>query len=280
MSLPAAVAPWLRPYAGLLARLQTASPAWRTAERLEALRRQSGAAAEVPVFVPHERLPAGEAYEAYIRRTGEVPTRDNDHDGFNGLVWWRFPATKARLNRLQATEIARLGVGARRGPVRDALTVFDENGALLHAPAALWDALRARDWRTLFVTQRAWWREAELVLFGHALLEQLQRPYKGLTAHVLCVPMPAVGADAGAGTGADPHPWDAALAACIDGWSGDTWAAKPFTPLPVLGIPGWWPDNADPSFYDDVRVFRPPRDPAAGATAATADARAAATAWR
>lgn len=260
MSLPAA-APWRQPYAALLERLESAPTGSRMAERLQALRPPSGAGSGVPVFVPHERLPAGESYEAFIRRTGQVPTRDNDHDRFNGLVWWRFPATKAQLNRLQAAEIERLGVGARRGPVRDALTVFDENGALLHAPPPLWAALRARDWRTLFVTRRDLWQDAVLVLFGHALLEQLQRPYKGLTAHVLCLPMPSVGAEAGEAPGLAPHPWDAALANRLQGWAAHDWAAKPFAPLPVLGVPGWWPANADPAFYDDAWVFRPPRPP-------------------
>lgn len=261
MSGPA-TAPWLQPYAALHARLVSGPPGShnpRMADRLEALRAQPGAAAGVPVFVPHERLPTAEAYEAFIHRTGQVPTRDNDHDAFNGLVWWRFPATKACLNRLQAAEIARLGVGARRGPVRDALTVFDENGALLHAPPALWDALRARDWRTLFVTRRALWRDARLVLFGHALMEQLQRPYKGLTAHVLCVPLPPAAIDLEDGA---PHPWDTPLAEHMAAWSAEDWAAKPFLPLPVLGVPGWWAENADPAFYDDARVFRPPRIPA------------------
>lgn len=47
-------------------------------------------------FVPQHSLPPGEAYEAFIRRTGLVPTRDNLHDLFNGLVWQRFPRAKAR----------------------------------------------------------------------------------------------------------------------------------------------------------------------------------------
>jgi hypothetical protein len=29
-----------------------------------------------------------------------------------------------------------------------------------------------------------------------------------------------------------------------------------FQPLPVLGVPYFWPDNADPLFYDDTQVFR------------------------
>jgi hypothetical protein len=33
-------------------------------------------------------------------------------------------------------------------------------------------------------------------------------------------------------------------------------AGKPFTPLPLLGTPGWWPGNRSFSFYDDALVFR------------------------
>ena len=36
-------------------------------------------------------------------------------------------------------------------------------------------------------------------------------------------------------------------------------AAKPFTPLPLMGIPGWDPGNLNFSFYDDSVVFRPRR---------------------
>ena len=31
-----------------------------------------------------------------------------------------------------------------------------------------------------------------------------------------------------------------------------------FTPLPVLGVPGWWPGQ-DGAFYADASVFRPRR---------------------
>ena len=34
-------------------------------------------------------------------------------------------------------------------------------------------------------------------------------------------------------------------------------AGKPFSPLQVLGVPGWWSDNENFSFYDDSDVFRP-----------------------
>ena len=188
----------------------------------------------VPRFVPQSALPEGEAYEAFIYRSASVPTRCNLHDFFNGLVWIAQPALKRRLNALQAAEINRAGVGQQRGPLRDALTLFDENGALLAAPAVLLLALQARDWHALFITHRARWAEARLLIIGHALLDKLATaPRKALTAHVL------VGD---------------ALTMTPAGW-----AAKPFLPLPVLGVPGWWPANDDPAFYDDAAVFRPPR---------------------
>lgn len=200
-------------------------------------------------FVPQTELPAGTAYEQFIFETGRVPTRENLHDFFNGLCWRRFPLTKQRLNQLQAAEIASAGVGAVRGPVRDALTLFDENAALLQAPQPLWDALTARDWQRLFVTLRPLWAQARLVLFGHALLEKLVTPYKSITAHVWREPVPdALGDDLAA--------WDGWLAGRL---SAPVLAAKPFTPLPVLGVPGWWPANNDPAYYADAEVFRPRR---------------------
>jgi len=200
-------------------------------------------------FVPQHLLPPGVPYEQFIFDTGQVPTRENLHDFLNGLCWLRFPIAKKALNRLQATEIATAGVGAVRGPVRDALTLFDENAALLQAPEPIWEALLARDWRALFVTHRALWGQARLVLFGHALLEKLVAPYKSITAHVFRDPVPPALAD-------DLAAWDTWLAARLDA---PTLASKPFTPLPVLGVPGWWAPNEAPGFYDDPAVFRPPR---------------------
>jgi hypothetical protein len=199
-------------------------------------------------FVQADAAPAGEAYEAFIFRTAQVPTRDNLHDFFNGLIWLHFPRAKRRLNALQAAEIARAGIGATRGPLRDALTLFDENGAVLDAPPALWQALLARDWQRLFVSERALWHEARLLVFGHALLEKLAAPRKALTAHVLWAP------HAGRAIAID----DAAIAAALEP---SHLAGKPFAPLPVLGVPGWWPANEAPGFYDDAAVFRPPRSP-------------------
>ena len=195
-------------------------------------------------FVPQSALPPGEAYEHYIFNSGQCPTRHGLHDFFNGLCWLRFPQIKKRLNQLQMAEIATAGVQPLRGPVRDALTVLDENGAFLLAPQPLWDALNARNWQELFVGLRPLWQEARLVLFGHALLEKLVYPRKPIVAHVYRA-LPAIN------NIADLDAWVAA------DLSADKLASKPFSPLPVLGVPGWWPENQDISFYDDPFVFRP-----------------------
>lgn len=237
--------PWLAP---LQPALGPAWAAWQAGATVAcALNAQRPAAGAAPwldagplCFLPQAALPAGAAYEAFIHRSAGVPTRCNLHDFFNGLVWLAQPAIKRRLNALQAAEIARHGVGGRRGPVRDALTLFDENGALLQAPPLLWQALRQRDWAALFITHRALWARARLVIVGHALLEKLATaPRKALTAHVL--------------------PADAVLAMDAAGW-----AAKPFCPLPVLGVPGWWAANGEAGFYADPAVFRLNRRAAGG----------------
>ncbi len=208
---------------------------------------EAGAAPDPGVrFAPQQALPAGTAYEQFVFGTCQVPTRDHLHDFFNGLVWLHWPQAKRQLNAWQAQSIAQAGVGATRGPLRDAITVLDENGALLCAPAPLAEALAARQWRRAFVQLRPLWRQARLHLFGHALLEKLVHPRKPITAHVLQAPT-AIESIAQADV------WMASA------FTPEILAAKPFNPVPVLGVPGWWSGNEAPCFYDDPLVFRPPR---------------------
>lgn len=228
--------PWLSPYLPTAARIVRAGGG-SVANALNASRDNP---VESVRFVDQTALPAGEAYESFIDRTSCVPTRDNLHDLFNGLVWLNYPQTKRRLNLLQSRQIDLHGTSGPRGPLRDALTLFDENAAILQAPADLLDALRKRDWQTLFVTRRAQWQSARLAVFGHALMEKLMQPRKAITAHVWEV--------------ADLT--DGALASSL---TVERLLAKPFLPLPVLGVPGWWHENEAPGFYDDTQVFRPVR---------------------
>jgi Protein of unknown function (DUF3025) len=201
-------------------------------------------------FVPQSRLPEGMAYEKFIFDSKQCPTREGLHDFFNGLCWLQFPKIKSRLNQLQAEQIERLGSVTSRGSVRDALTVFDENAAFLFAPPALWQALLDKDWQRLFVTLRPLWAEATLVLFGHALLEKLVHPRKAITAHVYVCNYP---------DSAKPPSLEAIDAFIAADLSAEKLAAKPFAPLPIMGVPRWLAANENVGFYDDASVFRLPK---------------------
>jgi len=252
---------WRRPW---LSRIRdTAQPIlqagnWREAVNLAAqtagLRNHRG----VPVrFVTQSSLPDGMAYEAFISASGGVPTRDNLHDFFNALVWLTFPNIKVRLNALQAAEIARgpgQDVAGGRGKVRDAATLFDENAALLVTrDPSLLEALRSHSWREALLERRdTFWRDCDICLFGHALMEKLARPYKSITAHAW-----PVLADR-AFFALPPAGRTAFLDAAISTQLENGLTSADFTPLPVLGVPGWW-EGQDASFYADTSVFRPKR---------------------
>lgn len=236
---------WLLPYKPIGKRLaeQVASGSPVHAALNDAL--ISNPQIQCPVrFVSQEESQGAAAYESFIWQTKTVPTRDNLHDFFNGLVWLHFPKIKARLNELQAAAIAAAGVTQHRGRLRDALTLFDENAAFLielKPESALLQAILNKAWRQVFIEKRAAWTDAKLVIFGHALLEKLVSPRKAITAHVFCAPTPLQKMD------------DAAIAVML---CSEHLASKPFAPLPVMGIPNWCSDNTAAAFYDDPAVFR------------------------
>jgi hypothetical protein len=233
--LDSAAAPWFAPYSSLVREMARDAESTSVVAALNAARTDRSAPSIR--FVEQSALVAGEPYESFIARTACIPTRENIHDFFNGMVWLTYPHTKRKLNVLQAGELALHGASGPRGALRDALTIFDENAALLQAPAELIEALRRRDWKTLFIDERELWSSARLVVFGHALLEKLMKPRKAITAHVWIVDELS----------------DAVVAASL---TPERLRAKSFLPLPVLGVPGWWDANDDTGFYDDVTVFR------------------------
>ncbi|KQR84684.1 hypothetical protein ASG35_28180 [Burkholderia sp. Leaf177] len=208
---------------------------------------------ELLSFIAQDDLPAGASYEGHIAATGCVPTRHNLHDFFNGAMWFQYPRIKAALNARQAAEIDALGIGSSRGATRDALTLFDENAVLFAcADLSIAAALRAFDWRAVFIEHRAAWGTAcEARIFGHALLEKLIAPYKACTGHAWIVevePAYFLAAEAERRAILD-HKVSSRLAS-------EAISSRCFTPLPVLGVPGWWPENEAHSFYDDAQVFR------------------------
>ena len=119
---------------------------------------------------------------------------------------------------------------------------------------ALVEDLRAHRWLAALYDRRdAFGKDVEVWLFGHALMEKLVAPRKAITAHTRVV---------FAGDDYFALAWDARRA-----WLDREVAASlahqeltpgAFTPLQVLGIPGWWPGQ-DPEFYLDTTVFRPKR---------------------
>ncbi len=205
-------------------------------------------------FRPQEQLPAGTPYEAHIAATGGVPTRDNLHDFFNALAWLHMPAIKRELNALHAQVLTVPATTGTRGRQRDAATLFDENAAfVVSSDPGLLDALREHDWMTVLLkAPDDFFRQCDVVLFGHALVEKLVVPYKSITAHAWTVRV-------------EPSWFSLSSSqrmADLDNRVADQirqgFSSGDFCHLPVLGVPGWWAGQ-DRTFYEDTEVFRPKR---------------------
>ena len=141
---------------------------------------------------------------------------------------------------MHAAEIAR--EGARRGRLRDLLTIFDEGGAIVVCDdGELIERVSAMNWKALFWEERERVkRQMRFVVLGHAVLEQALEPWPGITCKALF---------------ASPHD-------DIDARAADWLARLPpgasprdLAPLPVFGYPGW-AENERADFYDDERYFR------------------------
>lgn len=200
-------------------------------------------------------------YEPRVFATGEVATRESNlHDLFNALAWLAFPRAKAALNRLHVRlQVERAGGPVHpgsRGRERDAATLFDESGlVVVSSDATLLELLRGFRWRELFVARRAGViANMRFRMVGHALMEKALSPWKGVTAQARLFEVGHAELD------------DAGLDALIDRRlalepvaARSRHSAPCFSPLPILGIPGWCCDNEDPAYYDDTTQFRPGR---------------------
>lgn len=241
------------------------APNWRSALNAAASESELINHRSLPIrFVPQATLPAGTSYEAFISATGQVPTRENLHDFFNALIWLTFPNIKRQLNALQVkalslstpqtsgNHVQANTQGSRRGQVRDAATIFDENAALLIVrDETFLNDIRQHRWEKIFIEHRSsFFHYCEVWLFGHALIEKLVNPYKAITAHAWPV---LINNEFFTLSQQDKQrKIDSIVASQMQ--SGIFMAQ--FTPLPVLGIPGWWTQQ-DVEFYSDVSVFRP-----------------------
>jgi hypothetical protein len=200
-------------------------------------------------------------YEMRIARRGEVETRlESWHDLFNALAWITYPRAKARLNAQHAAFLEAGGAAEakRRGPARDALTLFDEGGvAVASSSPQVFRLIADFQWKGLFWSRRAELARTTLFAgFGHALFEQSLEPFIGMVAKTVFLAV-------------DPHffeqPFAARIAridALLDEHFSDAArfrSPKMMAPMPVLGVPGWHPDTDRESFYDDPVHFRGPR---------------------
>lgn len=217
----------------------------------------NGRALQAPLFVHSKENFGALAYEHAVR-DGSIPTRDLGHDWYNGHVWLTFTAAKKALNDRHIQDslsVERVG-GNGRSRLRDALTLFDESGALLltTSPAAC-SALLQHDWKTLFPDRfESWGQQARVLVVGHGLLDALDAPHPGLCAKAIPVFVPTLDLPL------------SALQSIVSGVVAGLQDPANFSPLPMMGIPGWFEESKAPGYYDNKSVYRakPTRNASSG----------------
>ena len=196
-----------------------------------------------------------DGFEPRAFLNGEVQLRPLDwHDLFNALVWMSFPTSKAMINARHYESLSG-GETGNRPPTRDALTLFDEEGVVvLSSDAGLLELVREFRWKELF-----WKRREEVTkrmrffLFGHALYHKALNPFVGMTGKAMLLDVPDAFAQlplhvqvAQIDRLVAAHVWDRTRMR----------HGRELSPLPVLGVPGWWGGNEQESFYENTGYFR------------------------
>lgn len=199
-------------------------------------------------FVPQEKA-SGDfltSYEPRIYLKGEIQTREQSwHDFFNALVWRQFPKSKKIINALHYRLQIQRHPSKQRLPAENMLTLFDENGAIaLSNKPELLELIRQHRWHELFWLNREEVNQhLKVIIFGHGLYEKALRPYIGLTAKTLLIEGPPLA------------PLDELITNFIERRGVELEPAH-LNPLPILGLPGWWRENEDESFYANKAYFR------------------------
>ena len=236
-------------------------PHWPTLDKLQRLVSAEpplSVESGMPLMVVREERTWTLGYEARAYLHGELQVRTSSwHDLFNVLVWRTFPRAKSALNQAHYVSLPEAAAG-RRGPRRDALTVLDESGVIVaSADGELLDMVRGFRWHELFWTHRERvLASMRVIVFGHAMYEKALAPYVGLTAHAMLLDVDD--RFPGLPVGEQAQALDERVAARVrdPGW---LTSASVLSPLPLLGVPGWWPENEEESFYANERYFRPGR---------------------
>jgi hypothetical protein len=203
-------------------------------------------------------------YESRIYLKGELQTRlENWHDFFNAMCWLQFPKIKASLNALHFESSKTRKTGTNRSPLENAITLFDECGAVIVADdESILDLIRNHKWQDLFRNAELWDNKAafgnhvQCYVFGHAMHEKSLAPYIGMTAHAVLIKQSS-----------DFFQKDYSQQLReIDQIVSNAWLGKcsnvrietpkDLQPLPLLGVPGWWSQKQDEAFYSNDEYFR------------------------
>ena len=191
-----------------------------------------------------------EYYESRIYLHGEIQTRKNSwHDFFNALVWCEFPTSKTLINEMHYIQHKQRFPDSKRTAVEDGLTLFDENGVIvLSSQPELLNLLRQHRWHELFwLCRNEVRRSMRFLTFGHGLYEKALSPYIGITGKALLFDVDDIKLQT--------KSVDQLLANRLNAKESQI-APCQLTPLPILGIPGWWADNENEEFYFNTHYFR------------------------
>lgn len=198
-------------------------------------------------------------YESRIYLKGELQTRlENWHDYFNAMCWLQFPKIKSSLNALHFESSKTRKTGTNRTPLENAITLFDECGAIIVSDdESLLDLIRNHEWKELFWNNKAaFGKRIQCYVFGHAMHEKALTPYIGMTTQAVLL-------NHSRDFFSRDYSWQLKE---IDQLISGVWlnkrpdqrieSPKDLQAFPLLGIPGWWHEKQDESFYLNADYFR------------------------
>jgi hypothetical protein len=197
------------------------------------------------------------SYEERIYKNGIISTREeNWHDFFNAMIWALFPETKKLLNLLHIREMQHQ-LSSQRTQGRDGITHLDESGIIIaSSQQRLLEQLKDHQWREVFYQQRELWnKNISAYIFGHGMYEKALNPFIGFTGKMypLLVEEDFFHLD----KVQQYKQLDIYLAEEINNTK--SLIENKLSPFPILGVPGWYKDNQQESFYLNTAYFRPAR---------------------
>ncbi|MDO6695585.1 DUF3025 domain-containing protein [Aliiglaciecola sp. 3_MG-2023] len=220
-------------------------------------------------------------YETIIFKNKVIPTRPNSwHDLFNGLIWLSFPNTKTLLNQWHVEDIQAHGLTPRTQR-RNQITLFDECGIILAvSDSQVCEYLANHQWQKVFIEDRHKWvnhcsmldhdvkvasnkdgqidnPQIKAFVFGHANYEMLLNPFIGLTGKWLAIRVND--SFFSENYAQQLSILDLSLYHYLLSKNSLSNTGK-LPPIPLLGIPSWYPANRYKEFYLNEEYFRPARN--------------------